>query len=115
MVTSGCSNWIRLLLLKELLWGIVSPIAGGEVLSRSYLPGLLLASSVECTDMRSSSTADSSPVCDEQTLYISRGRDAYNEQGSTALTITDYQWYSDSVIISNWELGQNCPKLFEGK
>ena len=47
------------------------------------LTGLLLVSSVEFTDTRSSSTVDSSkypPVCDEQTLSLSRGKDAYNIQ-----------------------------------
>ena len=83
-MTSGCSNWLRPLLLddtKELFDDIVSllnPLSSGEI-SRSCLTGLLLMSSVECTDTRSSSTVDSSknpPVCDEQTLSLSCGRDA---------------------------------------
>ena len=54
-MTSGCSNWLRLLLLgtaTELLCDAVSllnPPPSGKVLSHSCL-GLLLVSSVECID-----------------------------------------------------------------
>ena len=86
-MTSDCSNWLRPLLLdntKELFDDNVllfNPLPTGQT-SRSCLTGLLLVSSVQCTGMQSSSTVDSSknpPVCDEQMLSLSCGRDAYDK------------------------------------